>query len=184
MRQLGTQAGRAYAGRISPQWRWESRTWFAKGSPELKLAKRHVRAGDWEGAADIWRSALETGNPRVAGKAKFNLALYNERKGNLRVALKRAREGAVAISKPRTRSYVAILERRLRDQERLEGGSWPRPRRVAARRKKRRPARPLPPRARAARAPRAPAAGPKSRSGSSSGSKPSSGGTSGGGKRR
>ena len=57
--------------------------------------------------------------PRVTGKAKFNLALYNERKGNLRVALERAREAAVIVPTARARSYVAVLERRLRDQERL-----------------------------------------------------------------
>ncbi|MCO4744062.1 MAG: hypothetical protein KC912_04690 [Proteobacteria bacterium] len=117
---LGTQAGSAYGNRISPSWRWESRSWFSKGSPDLKQAKRYVRAGDWEGAAGIWRRMLESDNPKEIGKAKFNLALYNERKGNLRKALKLARAAAVAVPKSRTRSYIYVLERRVRDQERLE----------------------------------------------------------------
>lgn len=117
---LGSEAGKAYAGRISPTWRWETRTWFSKGSPDLKMAKRHVKAADWEGAAEIWRRGLESADPKERGKSSFNLALYNERKGNLRRALKLAKDGAVAVANGRTRAYVAILERRLRDQERLE----------------------------------------------------------------
>ncbi|TNE90956.1 MAG: tetratricopeptide repeat protein [Deltaproteobacteria bacterium] len=120
VRTLGGEAGKAYAGRISPTWRWESRTWFAKGSPSLKMAKRHVKAGDWEGAAELWRQARDSGSAKERGKASFNLALYNERKGNLRQSLKLAKEGAVAVPKARTRSYVAVLQRRVRDQERLE----------------------------------------------------------------
>jgi hypothetical protein len=86
----------------------------------MKEAKNHVKARNWPGAADLWRQVAKEADPKLRGKAEYNLALFNEVEGRLRVALDRAKEAAVDLPKGRTRRYVGVLERRLADQMRLK----------------------------------------------------------------
>lgn len=118
VRSVATAMGRGYGIRIAPSWVVVGRSYFGSGSPELKLARRHVRAGDWDGAANIWRS-LAQGNDKRAAKAKYNLALYNEMIGRLDLALERARQAAIGLNRDVARRYVGILQRRINDEARL-----------------------------------------------------------------
>jgi hypothetical protein len=113
-------AGTAYGIRIAPTWINVSRSYFSHSDARMKAAKNHVKARDWTGAAKLWREVAQEADPKLRGKAKFNLALFNEVEGRLRVALDRAKEAAVDFPKGRTQSYVRILERRLVAEARLQ----------------------------------------------------------------
>ncbi|GEM_PF-2792629 len=99
---------------------------YAKGHPVLKETKALVESGRWKKATKAWRSLLGDPDPKVRGRARFNLALANERAGNLDKALNLARKAAADLGNGKSRAYVAELEDRVADSERLEqqmGGS-------------------------------------------------------------
>lgn len=117
---IGRDAGNAYGIRISPTYLWVSRAYYGGGSPRLKEAKHHVKAQDWEGAAQLWREAAKNADPKVRGRAEFNLALSMEVGGDLQGALEMAKKAAIDLHNGRARGYVSTLQYRLRDAERLE----------------------------------------------------------------
>lgn len=53
VKQISTQVGRFYAGRVQPQQFRVWRNYFNKGSRNLKIAKRRSEVGDWDGAAEM-----------------------------------------------------------------------------------------------------------------------------------
>ncbi len=117
--QAGTGIGGDYAARIAPSWQWLTRRYYGGGSPELRSAKRYVKAGDWDGAMRVWEGLLSNPSPRVRGKAEFNLALAHEVQGNFSEALTHARAAAVSLHNGKARGYVFTLEQRQRDDARL-----------------------------------------------------------------
>jgi hypothetical protein len=125
---VGEMAGAEYARRIAPTYVFVSRTYYGKGDDQLKAARNSVRAQDWAGAIRIW-SALHRSSPdpKVKGKAAFNLALAAERDGDLRGAAEWATEAAKILSNGRSRRYRATLERRLADEAQLQRQMAPPP---------------------------------------------------------
>jgi hypothetical protein len=118
---VGGLAGADYARRIAPTYRWVTRSYYGRGDDTLKLAKNHVKAVDWAGAAQLWEGLhSDSPDPKIRGKAAFNLALSAEVEGDLRNAASWATEAAVLLANGKSRNYRALLERRLREQERLE----------------------------------------------------------------
>ncbi|MCU0430784.1 MAG: DUF6340 family protein [Cytophagaceae bacterium] len=77
LKQVGAMGGRHYGARISPTWITVSRYIYKKGSQDLKLAKKRAKYNDWEGAAEIWQGIIAS-DPKNAGKACYNMALYHE----------------------------------------------------------------------------------------------------------
>lgn len=124
---MGDAAGWEYGHRVAPTWVQVSRVYYTSGDPMLKEAKHHVQAGDWDGAKAIWRDLIDSPDRKVKGKAEFNLALALEVEGALHRSLEKARDAAVDLHNGRSRDYVAILERRQADQERLEEQMAPPP---------------------------------------------------------
>lgn len=118
--EMGWVAGDSYARRIAPSYVWVRRVYYGGGSPAMKEAKRHVKAGDWQGATEIWLQVVETDDRKLRGKAEMNLALAHEVGGDLEVALEWARQAAVDLANGKSRRYVTTLELRLMDQRRLE----------------------------------------------------------------
>ncbi|MFT6142744.1 MAG: surface antigen [Myxococcota bacterium] len=115
----GAGVGAEYASRIAPSWQWVQRRYYGGGSPELRSAKRYVRAGDWDGAMRIWEDQSNNPDPKVRGRAAYNMALGSEVKGDFGGALEHAREAAVALHNGKSRRYVFTLEQRERDEARL-----------------------------------------------------------------
>lgn len=126
-RVVGGQLGSDYARRIAPTWVDVSRAYYGGGDPRLKEAKHYVKARDWDGAVEIWNDVAMDPDRKVAGKASFNLALASEIDGDLRQALEHAKKAAVDLHNGRSRDYVWILERRIRDQAKLESQLAPPP---------------------------------------------------------
>ncbi len=120
IRTVGYEAGQSYARRIAPSWITVRRTYFGGGNPQMKQAKNHVKAGDWEGAVPLWREAANSGDTKLAGKAHFNMALAAEVNGELNKAHNLAKKAAVELPKGKTRKYARALEFRKRQQDKLE----------------------------------------------------------------
>jgi len=121
IRRVGYKSGEGYARRISPSWVTVTRSYFGGGSPEMKQAKNHVKAGDWEGARPLWREVVNgTDDMKLKGKAQFNLAVAAEVAGELNKAHKLAKKAAVNLANGKARNYAATLAARKRAQEKLE----------------------------------------------------------------
>jgi tetratricopeptide (TPR) repeat protein len=113
-------AGEAYARRIGPATVLVVRRYYARGDDRLEAARASVRAGDWDGAAAQWEAAAASDDPKVRGRARFDLALRREVQGDLRGAIDLARQAAVDLDNGRARAYLAELERRRVDAQRVE----------------------------------------------------------------
>jgi hypothetical protein len=113
-------AGHDYGRRIAPSWLWVSRAYFGKGDPAFKEAKRHVRADQWVQAEAAWGGLAQSEDPKIRGRALFNLALVKEREGDLDQAVALAREADSLLGKGRTRGYISTLETRRAKQAQLE----------------------------------------------------------------
>ena len=88
----GAELGSAYAHQISPVTAVITRYYYGKTNSQFKLAKQCVKNKNWERAKKIWESMLNDKNPKIAGKAAYNLAVYYERAGNTDKALEMARK--------------------------------------------------------------------------------------------
>lgn len=117
---VGAEAGHAYSRRIAPGWITVTRRYYAKGHPTLKETKGMVQAGKWKQATRAWRTLLDNPDPKIRGRARFNLALANERAGNLDKALFQARKADADLGNGKSSTYVAELQARVADAERLE----------------------------------------------------------------
>ena len=83
VRQLSYDLGRSYSDRINEQSFRVWRTFFNKGSENLRQAKRKSEVGDWEGAADLWMVDTKSTKRKVAGRAAYNMAVYEEINGDV-----------------------------------------------------------------------------------------------------
>lgn len=117
---LGYLSGEWYGMRIAPTFVLVGRSYYAKGHPALKNAKAHVKARDWEGAVKLWRRIKDLDDPKVKGRAQYNLALAREVNGDLEGALDLARRASRNLQNHRAARYVDTLERRLREQRVVE----------------------------------------------------------------
>jgi hypothetical protein len=80
---VGNLAGQAYADRILPFWIRVSRDYFVRGNDGFIVAKRKAQAGDWDGAAEIWKTATTSSSGKIAGRACYNMAIISEINGDL-----------------------------------------------------------------------------------------------------
>jgi hypothetical protein len=117
---LAYQAGAEYGARISPHAVVDSRRLYASGDPGLKAGWKLAKAHDWKGATTAWREVAKSGDAKAAAKARYNLAVVKERRGNLEGAREFAKEAASSLSRPRTRDYVVTLNQRIANRERVE----------------------------------------------------------------
>lgn len=118
VKQISTEVGRFYAGRIEPQSFRVWRNYFNKGSRTLKMANRRAEAGDWDGAAELWEKDLNSPKRKIAGRAYYNMAIYKEINGDIYGALEMAQKayGDYRINEGLT--YANILRDRIARRER------------------------------------------------------------------
>ncbi len=106
------QVGQYYAGRILPYSIRVCREYYVKGSENFIIARRMAEAGDWNGAAELWKK--ETTNPKakVQGRAYYNMAISNEINGNLEAAIDWAQKAYIISGKRLDLHYLNILKDR------------------------------------------------------------------------
>jgi hypothetical protein len=108
----GSRAGEDYATRIIPYSIRVSRYYYVRGNGSFSLAKRMARAGDWDGAGNIWRAATNSPSGKVAGRACYNMAIISEINGDLNGALQWARKAYEVYRTPYALDFVNVLQQR------------------------------------------------------------------------
>lgn len=119
LKQVGTLGGNHYGARISPTWITVQRTFYKKGSDNMKNAKTRAKFNDWEGAAEIWRNVINN-EPKNAGKASYNMALYYERIDDLDEAMNWAKKAAHEYNMKQAYKYMNVLQNRMYDKQKLD----------------------------------------------------------------
>lgn len=111
-------AGRTYADRIVQHMVPAERFYFIRGGNyDFKIAKRKVRAGDWNGAADLWMKNVSSLRRKTAGRASYNMAIINEINGNVDEAINWAKRSYEQYGIRLALKYIYILNaRKERDQ--------------------------------------------------------------------
>ena len=124
-RDASKAAGAKYGMRIAPVWITVHRNFYdsGKGSAGDKMAEaaRFAKADQWEKAAEIWRALLTTSvDSKTAGRAAYNLAVANERAGQLESAVEWAQRAYTQYGNKKGQSYIVDLKNRISDQARLQ----------------------------------------------------------------
>lgn len=113
--------GEQYAARIAPAWITVERSYYRKGGdPAMKRAYRMAYVNDWDGAAELWEQIMQANRGKTAGKAAYNLAIAHEVLGNLEEARSWCQKAYATYGNKRAREYIYILDRRIRDSQRLD----------------------------------------------------------------
>jgi hypothetical protein len=115
----GYYSGRQYGRRISPTWVTESRTYFRKANDDFKVASKYVKQDRWNDAIAIWKKYTLSTDPKIAGRAAYNMALASEVEGNLSLALEWANRAWQQHGLKKARHYSNLLNDRIYQQERL-----------------------------------------------------------------
>lgn len=124
VKQTGYRVGQSYAYRIIPYSVRVSREYYVKGTDNFVMAKRMARVGEWNEAALLWKKETTNSDPKIKGRACYNMAIINEINGNLDAAIDWAQKAYVCDNKRLGLQYVNILKnRKVRDarlQQQLE----------------------------------------------------------------
>jgi hypothetical protein len=120
VKNISTNVGRHYATRIQPQVFRVNRTFWTKGSNNLRIARRRADVNDWDGAAEMWKKDMNSNKRKVAGRATHNMAIYYEIQGDVYKALEHAQKAYSDYNNKEARRYARILNNRIR---RLENAS-------------------------------------------------------------
>lgn len=113
--------GEDFAMNIVPLYYWEHRDLYKGKKGDMERAERQALAKDWEAALKTWSYVYETtGKSKIRAKAAFNMALSHEVLGNLAEAQKWAGTAYIEGGKKPMLNYAEILDRRVREQDKLK----------------------------------------------------------------
>lgn len=117
----GYLVGDEYAKKIAPYWTDEQRFYYIGGSTLMQKAADFAVQNQWIDAATQWEEVIKKYPNRLelAAKAAFNLALANEMLGNFDIAIGWLVESDKYHKLQRTSAYKDILERRIKQLDRL-----------------------------------------------------------------
>lgn len=120
VKQISTQVGQFYAGRLlSKNFRvW--RNYYNKGSRNLKIANRRAEVNDWDGAGEMWLKETESHKRKVAGRACHNMAIYAEINGDLYGALEWAQKAYSDYNNKEAKDYARLLKNRINRWEQIQ----------------------------------------------------------------
>ncbi len=118
--ETGYFAGQQYASRISPTWIRVGRTYYRKPGDDFEKAQRFVQHNKWEQAAEIWINYVEHADPKLAGRACYNMALAIEMEGDLKGAREWVKKAYYDYDIKKADQYIRILNTRIRDQQKLQ----------------------------------------------------------------
>ncbi|OGX83862.1 DUF6340 family protein [Hymenobacter glacialis] len=118
IRQVARLAGDKYARRIAPSYFTLTREYYTRAKKDIAMQQAAIRATseDWAGAAALWQQATTHANPKVAGRAFYNMAVASEFGGNLDEAIAWARKSAYTANNRAAREYLRQLQRRQQAQ--------------------------------------------------------------------
>ncbi len=111
--------GMDYAQRLLPYKHRVNRDYFVRGTENFKIAQRRAQAGDWDGAAELWEMETTNRDPKIAGRACYNMAISNEINGNLDQALQWASKSYTDYNNNYALTYLNTLRYRVRQKDAL-----------------------------------------------------------------
>jgi hypothetical protein len=123
VKEVGLQAGQAYASRILPYWIRVSRDYFVGGDQNFKTAQRRAQSGNWDGAAQIWLEETKSNNGKLAGRGCYNMAIIAEINGDLDGAIQWAQKSYEDYKIRIALSYLNILRYRKQQNDLLKSQS-------------------------------------------------------------
>lgn len=112
VKEVSNRAGHGYATRLIPYQIRVMRDYYVKGTGNFKIAKRRARAGNWDGAGELWLKETENRKGKVAGRATYNMAIISEINGDVDAALGYARKAYEDYNTRPALRYLNILENR------------------------------------------------------------------------
>jgi tetratricopeptide (TPR) repeat protein len=118
--QAGVFAGKMFGKRISPTWMHTTRKYYKGKEDDFKKAKRYVEMNDWDAAIAIWKPLTDNPEKKIGGRACYNMGVACEMKGEFNIAIEWMKKAYYDYNMKDARSYIILLERRLKDQERLD----------------------------------------------------------------
>jgi hypothetical protein len=68
------------------------RDYYVKGSNSFTIGTRMARTGNWKGAEEQWFRETNNANPKIAGRACYNMAIISEINGDLDKAMEWAKK--------------------------------------------------------------------------------------------
>ncbi len=120
VQEYSRNVGIAYAKRLVPRYVRISREYFMSGTDKLKLAHRRAVAGDWAGAAELWEQELNNPDPKIAGRANYNMAISSEINGDLDQAIAFASKSYTDYRNNMAIDYVNVLRYRVQQNRVLD----------------------------------------------------------------
>ncbi len=120
VKEVGIEAGQAYASRILPYWIRVSRDYFVGGDQNFKTAQRYAQSGNWDGAAQIWLEETKSSEGKLAGRGCYNMAIIAEINGDLDGAIQWAQKSYETYNIRIALNYVNILRYRKQQNDLLK----------------------------------------------------------------
>lgn len=120
IREASYFAATDYARRIFPGWQTENRVYYHTGNKDFEKAASYVQDYQWQEAIKIWEEYVGDIDKEIASRACFNLAFANEMLGKMDLAIAWAKQSKSIKDKTRTRYYIAHLESRKQDLQKLK----------------------------------------------------------------
>jgi len=114
--QISQKIGSDYALRLLPYKATVYRDYYVKATPNFEIAKRKVETGQWDGAAQLWETETSNPDPEIAGQACFNMAFYNEIKGDYTKAIEWATKAYTDYENKKALRYIDDLKERISHQ--------------------------------------------------------------------
>ncbi|NVO19288.1 MAG: tetratricopeptide repeat protein [Bacteroidetes bacterium] len=111
----GNYSGIRIADRITPNWHTVNRPYFVRGK-EFKDAKKQVKYRNWDAAIASWKELTRNADPKIAGRACFNMAVAAEQKGDIEAAISWADKAMKEYHIGKARHYSDELYKRKSDE--------------------------------------------------------------------
>jgi hypothetical protein len=108
--QNGALCGENYGFRIVPHEVTRFRFMYRKGSSDLRLAHRYAAVGKWDEAYNIWQKNTNSGKRKVAYRSLYNMAVYNEKMGDINNACKIIEDAYIKYNRRQALDYKNNLE--------------------------------------------------------------------------
>lgn len=112
VKQVGSNAGVAFADRILPYQVRVNREYYVKGTDNFNVAMRKARTGNWDGAGELWKKETANPNSKIAGRACYNMAIISEINGYLDVAIEWTVKAYEDYNNKKALDYKNVLEDR------------------------------------------------------------------------
>ncbi|MFB9056951.1 DUF6340 family protein [Mariniflexile ostreae] len=110
--QSSHKLGATYGLNVSALTRQVTRKYYVKGGSNFEVAQRRAQTGDWDGASELWAKELNNPNPKIAGRACYNMAIINEINGDLDTAMVFAAKSYTDYKNKEALLYMDILKYR------------------------------------------------------------------------